>query len=199
MFTNPSSIKEHRVLLSHSFLNLNRNGSPGIHSSNLNLFWKDPRALGSNLLSLTLPGGCNRTTSSDGMNLSLIFFSVSPREGNSWFKSNWGRFLYSNSITIRYRLFYRSRHVCPGDAHRGTFVRGVPSDLDFLIGWIRGLALQSSSKARGSIHQLLHFPRAQLTNPEHFDHRSADPSISFAPGSPICQPRSTYSYTAYEQ
>jgi hypothetical protein len=113
MFTNPSSIKEHRVLLSHSFLNLNRNGSPGIHSSNLNLFWKDPRALGSNLLSLTLPGGCNRTTSSDGMNLSLIFFSVSPREGNSWFKSNWGWFLYSNSITIRYKLFYWSRHVCP--------------------------------------------------------------------------------------
>ena len=29
---------------------------------------------------------------------------------------------------------------------------------------------------------------AKRINPEHFDHRSADPSISFAPGSPICHP-----------
>jgi hypothetical protein len=40
MFTNPSYIKEHRILLSHSFLNLNWNVSSGTHSSNLNVFGK---------------------------------------------------------------------------------------------------------------------------------------------------------------
>ncbi len=30
--------------------------------------------------------------------------------------------------------------------------------------------------------------QVSFINPEHFDHRSADASISFAPGSPICHP-----------
>jgi nitroreductase len=36
-------------------------------------------------------------------------------------------------------------------------------------------------------------------NTEHFNHRSADPSISFTPGSPICHPRSAHSYMAYQR
>jgi hypothetical protein len=41
MFTNPISIKEHMVLLSYSFLNLNRNGSSGTHLSYLDFGKKD--------------------------------------------------------------------------------------------------------------------------------------------------------------
>ena len=43
------------------------------------------------------------------------------------------------------------------------------------------------------------FQETLWINSEHFDHRSADATMPFAPGSPICHPRSAYSYTAYQR
>jgi len=54
--------------------------------------------------------------------------------------------------------------------------------------------LQDKRSAWVAILQSLHFPISPSINSEHFDHRSADPSISFTAGSRICHPLGELSY-----
>jgi len=83
-------------------------------------------------------GECNSVTSSDVINLSMFFRSLSLfghflvhriylSNFNVKHDISWGRLLYSDSITIRYKLFYWSRHFCPMSRADPVFL-GVRGD-----------------------------------------------------------------------
>ena len=65
---------------------------------------------------------------------------------------------------------------------RKFVIASLPYEID------EGQAVVIKGGSGGQFFNRYIFQEALGINPEHFDHRLADPSISFAPGSPICHP-----------
>ncbi len=80
---------------------------------------------------------------------------------------------------------------------RSTYVKGWKSPEGRR--WKLTLLMTNQNWIRGQFFNRYIFQEGLWTNREHFDHRSADPAISFTPGSPICNPRPAYSYMVYQR